>query len=354
MVLKAESPLVPLLVVLIATSIAVIAAQYYQPPAKNYRPTAWQYVEQLGVGLAVNWLNYPRVQYYYFYWRARGVSIPEMIRDMGFTHVRIRVSGDIARDRAALERLETVIQDCLKAGLIPVVAYTARELRENPENKTIQQHFINWWATLAEKLENTSHLVAFDLITETSGKLKDKYQILNNLYKRTIEVIRSIDPYRIIIVTPPDASSPFSAEKLDIEYDQYTILEWHIYAGGPKKKDNTYYNKTLVERAVETILEWSEKHRTPVYMGAWRPNRYPKHPKERLPDGAPKPLYSEKIALEFSKYMTTILCSHKIPFTLNADTLYIDYTKPAWFPSQKQLVQAIIETCTKTMPGNGR
>jgi hypothetical protein len=58
-------------------------------------------------------------------------------------------------------------------------------------------------------LGNTAHLVSYDLVVETSGALREEQpSFLNKLYNETIEAIRRIATYRVIIVTPGNTSSP--------------------------------------------------------------------------------------------------------------------------------------------------
>ena len=337
---------IALATLLVLAALLVLSHHEAREAATPRHPiTADRYRRILGVGLAVDWLNYRRVEHWYFYWRSHGVSIPAMIRAKGFTHVRIRISGDVVANKTLLQMLRTVINDCLGAGLVPVITYTAPRLRGGDLSSSAQRHFVQWWVTVAKYLRDESYLVSYDLLVEGSGALRDKPELLNRLYNETIAVIRRIDPYRVIIVTPANTSSPFSLKCLRTRFDNYTIAEWHIYAGGPKGPLQNPFDKAFINAAIETALNWSKETHVPVYMGAWRPNKIPKHNKERLPDGAPRGKYPLGVAIQFSKYMAEQLCSHHIPFTVNADTLFIDYEKPGWYPSQEPIINTIINTC---------
>jgi hypothetical protein len=85
---------VALIVVLVGVAAAALLLHTKRVEKSSGLITAREYQKLLGVGLAVDWTNYPRINYWYFYWRSRGVSIPEMIREQGFTHVRIRVGAE--------------------------------------------------------------------------------------------------------------------------------------------------------------------------------------------------------------------------------------------------------------------
>ena len=305
---------------------------------------ATSYQRMLGVGIDVDWLSFRKVMYYYFYWRDRNVSIPLIFRERGFSNVRIRIGGDVVENRTLLKILGEVVDDCLKAGIIPVISYSADELCSNPSNKSIE-HFIEWWTTVAKYFAGKDYLVSFDLITETHGVLGREPGLLNKIYNETIEAIRRIDKYRIIIVTPAHTSSPFALKYLHVKFDPYVMVEWHIYAGGPKPHGNMLFNRTYIVEAVKTAVEWSKKHMVPTWVGAWRPNRYPKHIKLYYPDGAPKGLLTINESKVFAEYMSKTLCKHGIPFDINADSRFFDYQHLRWYPSQKPVLDAILRAC---------
>ena len=313
--------------------------------------TASVYDEMLGVGINVDWLTFSRIEHYYFYWRSRGVNVAEYFKREGFSNVRIRVDGDIVSNKTYLRMLGEVVEDCLRAGLIPIIAYSANELRYKPTDPGVIKHFVEWWATAARYFKGKSYLISFDLIIETSGPITNYVYELNKIYNETIAAIRSIDKYRIIIVTAPHCSSPFYLKYLKLPKDPYIIAEWHIYAKGPcPRRCNScactapepVFDKTLISRAVEAAVNWSRETGIPLWMGAWKPNCYPKHCKETLPDGAPKPLFPPQKALVFVKYMVTQLRQHGIPYDINADQLFFNIEKLEWYPSQKSIIEAVL------------
>jgi len=115
--------------------------------------TARQYEKLLGVGIDVDWMSFARVHSYYFYWRSKGVNIPEYFKKAGFSNVRIRVGADVVNNRTALIQLGEIVNDTLKAGLIPIITYTAPELRNDPTSEKAQEHFVLWWKTVAASKE---------------------------------------------------------------------------------------------------------------------------------------------------------------------------------------------------------
>ena len=260
--------------------------------------------------------------------------MPCYFRDVGFRNVRIRVGVDVVSNHSALIQLGIVVNDTLKAGLIPVITYTARDLRDYPENPRVQQQFLQWWLTVAEYFRNYPYNLSYDLLVESSGEIKNHPEILNKLYNELITEIRSIDPYRIIIVTPPWRSSPLHLDELNITNDGYIMAEWHIYAGGPK---GCSFNMTYIEQSVQAALQWSRKTGVPTWMGAWRPNDYPK------PSGKnPKPLCPLNLEENFTKTMVSYLTEANIPYDINSDTKFFNIENLTWYNTQRKILQIII------------
>lgn len=318
------------------------------PPAAQAPswPTAASYIAGLRVGINVDWLSYRWVTRLYLYWRSRGVSIPALFREKGFDHVRIRVSIDVVGNETALRLVRTVVEDCLTANITPIIVYTAPELRSNPLSPSAQRHFLEWWRTLAEALRGEPPRLAYELLVETSGGLRDKPRLVNRLYNEAIAEIRRIDPHRVVIVTAPaNRSSPFSLPLLRLPRDPWLAAEWHIYAGGPRPGPHPVYNATLIREAAAFAANWSRETGIPVWMGAWRPNNYPRaagRHAPRLPDGAPAGLFPVDEVLGFTRLMVKTLCSEGIPFAVNADTKFFDYQGLRWYPSQEPLLRIIL------------
>lgn len=299
--MKRPGRLVIVTIVLIASLISAYIYHTEQLTRKQEtgeQPlTADEYQKILGIGINVDWLTYPRVNHYYFQWRSKGVLVPEYFKKAGFNNVRIRVNGDVVTNHTLLTQLSMAVNDSLEAGLIPIITYTAPELRENPTSRIAQQHFIEWLLIIAEKFRNYPYTLSYDLLIKSSGKIKDYPNILNKVYQKTLKEIRLIDPYRIVILTPAKVSSPFYLDELNIPADKYVMAEWHIYAGGPRGCD---YNETYIEKSIQAALQWSKSTGIPTWMGAWRPNVYPK-----AGGGNPTPICPLSIEEEFTRTMIT-------------------------------------------------
>ena len=86
----------------------------------------------------------------------------------GVSHVRIRIADEV--DDELLEGLDRQINDCLKNGIIPVIAYQADEFKNEPDEENMQK-FVKWWGTVAEHYRDASYLVSFDLLIEATDSL---------------------------------------------------------------------------------------------------------------------------------------------------------------------------------------
>ena len=299
--------------------------------------TAQQYEKLLGVGIDVDWMSFARVHRYYFYWRSKGVNVPEYFKKAGFSNVRIRVEADVVNNRTALIQLGEIVNDTLKAGLIPIITYTAPELRNNPTSEKAQEHFVLWWKTVAEYFKGTSYLLSYDLLIESSGPIKSYPNVLNKVYAQTIAEIRKIDPYRLVFVTPARVSSPFYLKYLNVTNDGYTLAEWHIYAGGPK---HCTYNMTLIESAINASLAWSKGTGIPTWVGAWRPFWFSKKDKS-----VQCPIQAD---VDFGKVMASALWNAGIPYDINADVWFFNIENLTWYRDRLPVLKAVLHPSSST------
>ncbi len=147
--------------------------------------------------------------------------------------------------------------------------------------------------------------------------------MLNNLYKILYSKIRKIDSKRILVFTPSHSSSAKYLKDLWLPNDRYIMVEWHMFAGGMKKR---FFKKYEIKRGLQKQFEYikkyikiakdfeKEKH-IYTWVGAIRFNNYLKHNKT---------LYPKELELKFAKFFVNELKTNNIPFAVNADTHYFD------------------------------
>lgn len=91
------------------------------------------YQKKLWIWIDVNWANFKKeAKLYKNKW-------PKDFKAMGFDNVRIRFNQN-----TDLNHLKRVVDDSLKAGLIPVVAFWASEFKSNPNEITLEKAIQTW------------------------------------------------------------------------------------------------------------------------------------------------------------------------------------------------------------------
>ncbi len=88
------------------------------------------YHNMLKIGIDVDWLTFKNVKKVFFEDYKRDINDAEYFKKMGFSTVRIRIP-----DNVNLKQLKIAVDESLKAGLIPVLTLTCKNLRENPDKE---------------------------------------------------------------------------------------------------------------------------------------------------------------------------------------------------------------------------
>ncbi len=291
-----------------------------------------QFVQKLGRGLDVDWSKTGKGMDSY------STKMVADFKNAGLSHVRIRVAND-ATD-AMLSGLDKQISDCLKAGLIPIVAYQADVFKKNPNEANLNAA-VAWWKKVAERYQNLSPALAFDLIIEVTDALNHKPDRLNAYHEKVVSTIRASNPHRILIISPRLRSDPDYLKDLKIpsQHNQFLMAEWHFYAAGPSKTNakkrwttGSAKEKALIQRKIQTALAWQNKTGIPTWVGAWMPGNYN--------DGDD---YSVQEQVSFAKFVTCELDKAKVPFAVNSDTKFYDAIEQQWIIEMKSVLMAFIK-----------
>ena len=145
----------------------------------------WQYQALLGKGMDVDWSKTGKGKKYY------SVEAVKAFKEQGISHVRIRIKDEA--DENLFVHLDQQIKECLENGLIPVIAYQADELKNEPTEENMNK-VINWWRTVAERYQDYSHLLSFDLLIEVTDALNKQPDKLNEIYEKLVTEIRKTEP----------------------------------------------------------------------------------------------------------------------------------------------------------------
>ena len=328
---------------------------------KNDSITPYAYQKMLKTGMDVDWVKTKEGRYWAQYWHDRGVNVPQLFKNRGLSHVRIRIKEDILSDaiskdtgKTLMQELEAIIDDTLKADLIPIIAYQAKEFKDHPNDDAALNHVVAWWQKVAREFKGKSHKIAYDIVIETTGKVKKKDNRLNLLYAKATKAIHDIDPKRIVILAANKISNPYKLKDLQIpKPDDYVMAEWHFYAAGPHKNHltkqwttGTPEEKKLITDRVAAAVQWSREHHIPTWVGAWMANNYNKAGNKNATryDGAPAGgEYSIEEQQKLARFISRTLQKNGIPYAVNSDTKFFDRKTNRWYESMKPVLDAMIQ-----------
>ena len=327
-------------------------------PGAHTPISPWTYQSMLKTGMDVDWVKTDKGRIAAQKSHDDGINVPGLFRQRGLSHVRIRIAENILDNstdvtgKTLMQELTNIVDDCLDAGLIPVIAYQAKPFKLNPTDDETLYAVVDWWRAVAEHFKNYSYKVSYDLIIETTNEVKKHNDRLNQLYAEASAAIRNIDPNRILIVAPNKISNPYELENLVVpEPHDYMMVEWHFYAAGPSRTNpkklwttGTEAEKELIRDRIRTAKNWSENNNIPTWVGAWRANRYPKDGGEPLYDGAPGGgEYNLDEQYQIASFISEELQKAGIPYAVNSDTKFFNRETNEWYESMSDILDAMIQ-----------
>ena len=302
----------------------------------NAQPSAitpQDYQQMLKKGIDVDWWGRSEKNKYGDY----SETAVKRFAQQGIKHVRFRLHHYRFTDED-FKRLFSQINTCMQNDLIPIIAFSAKPYKENP-NAEEHEKVVKWWKIMAERCKYLSPKVSFDLIVEPSDKVKKDVAELNSLYEDCVATIRKTNPKRIIFIAPPKLSHPEGLKYLQVpsQSNSYLMAEWHFYAAGPSKTNNkkrwtsgTAEEKQLIKKSIKVAVDWQKKTGIYTWVGAWMPGDYNKGTN-----------YSVKEQIEFASFMTKQLDKYGIPFAINSDDKFFDYQAENWISQYKDLLDSI-------------
>lgn len=302
----------------------------------NAQPSAitpQDYQQMLKKGIDVDWWGRSEKNKYGTY----SETAVKRFAQQGIKHVRFRLHHYRFTDED-FKRLFSQINTCMQNDLIPIIAFSAKPYKENP-NAEEHEKVVKWWKIMAERCKYLSPKVSFDLIVEPSDKVKKDVAELNSLYEDCVATIRKTNPKRIIFIAPPKLSHPEGLKYLQVpsQSNSYLMAEWHFYAAGPSKTNNkkrwtsgTAEEKQLIKKSIKVAVDWQKKTGIYTWVGAWMHGDYNKGTN-----------YSVKEQIEFASFMTKQLDKYGIPFAINSDDKFFDYQAENWISQYKDLLDSI-------------
>lgn len=297
---------------------------------KNTPISPQAYQQLLGKGVDVDWSGNKQGKQYY------NEQAVKDFKEAGVSHVRIRMKDDATEDHLA--GLDQQIEDCLKHGIVPVIAYHGGDFETNPSQETMQKT-IDWWKVVANRYKEYSHLLSFDLIIEVSDALNKEPDLLNAFYEKAVTEIRKTNPTRIIMISPRLRSDVSYLHELKIPtmHNGYLMAEWHFYASGPSGEverklwtTGTDAEKQLILDKIQIALDWQKETGIPTWVGAWMPGNYNEGNTYTVPE-----------QVVFASFMTEALTQANIPFAINSDTKFYNRETNQWITEMQPVFQSI-------------
>ena len=292
----------------------------------------FDYQKALGKGMDVDWSKTSQGRQYYSEQAVIDFKVA------GISSVRIRVKDDA--DNSLFESLDRQIDDCLKHGVIPIIAYQADELKNNPSQKNLNK-VVSWWNKVATRYQDKSYLLSFDLIIEVTDALNNQPETLNKIYEQLVTEIRKTNPQRIIMMSPRLRSDAAYLAELTVptNHNNYMMAEWHFYASGPSKTNEkklwttgTKQEQQLITEKIDLAVSWQKSTGIPVWVGAWMPGNYNDENDYTI---------AEQVA--FAKFMTKALVAENIQFAVNSDTKFYDREKNQWIENMQPVFKTIYQ-----------
>ena len=214
------------------------------------------YQQMLKKGIDVDWWGRSEKNKYGAY----SETAVKRFAQQGIKHVRFRLHHYHFTDED-FKRLFSQINACMQNELIPIIAFSAKPYKENP-NAVEHEKVVEWWKKMAERCKELSPMVSFDLIVEPSDQVKKDVAELNSLYEDCVTAIRKTNPKRIIFIAPPKLSHPEGLKYLKIPSsgNGYLMAEWHFYAAGPSKTNDkkrwttgTAEEKQKIKKSIKVV-----------------------------------------------------------------------------------------------------
>ena len=84
------------------------------------------------------------------------------VKEAGFGNLRLRSSGSIHTTENAtvfnefLDNLETVVDDCIRHGITPIISWLHHDAEIHP-SEAYRQQYVQWWTGVAERLKDKNY-----------------------------------------------------------------------------------------------------------------------------------------------------------------------------------------------------
>ncbi|MEM2981387.1 MAG: cellulase family glycosylhydrolase, partial [Thermoproteota archaeon] len=211
-----------------------------------------------------------------------------IIKEAGFDTVRIpiRWSAHASQnppytiDENFFKRVDHVVNKALEQGLTTIInIHHYEEIVQNPDKHS--GRFLALWRQIAERYKNYSERLYFELLNEPCLQLTS--DIWNQFVKDALNVIRTTNPTRKVIIGPTNWNSVYHLKYLEVPDDPNIIVTFHFYTPfefthqGAEWVDQpptlgrmwsgTDVEKNQIMNELNIAFEWAAQRNLPLLMG---------------------------------------------------------------------------------------
>ncbi|MFK7923030.1 MAG: cellulase family glycosylhydrolase [Bacteroidia bacterium] len=194
----------------------------------------------------------------------------------GFTNVRIPVRWDqhtantapFSVDTSWMNRVEEVVDWGLSRGLyITLNGHHEDWLKNNYSNATLRARYDSIWVQIAERFQNKSDKLLFEIINEPNGMTVAQVDDLN---QRILGIIRASNPTRIVIYGGNMYANSDQLLNAAIPNDNYIIGYYHAYdpwqfSGQGMGTWGTANDYQQLTNKYQSVKNWSITNNIPIH-----------------------------------------------------------------------------------------